>query len=73
MIAATAIAEGLPLLPRRTPGDFTGLDTLIRVVPVTSPPVPHERPAGSHPGFATATTRLTVRRRVLAGNQRMPD
>jgi predicted nucleic acid-binding protein len=43
MIAATALAEGLPLYTTN-PTDFTGLDTLIRIVPVTRPPVPHERP-----------------------------
>jgi predicted nucleic acid-binding protein len=45
MIAATALAEGLPLYTTN-PTDFTGLDSLIRIVPVTRPPpVPHERPA----------------------------
>lgn len=44
MIAAAAIAEGLPLYTTN-PAAFTGLDALIRVVPVTRPPVPHERPA----------------------------
>jgi len=43
MIAATAIAEGLPLYTTN-PGDFTGLDALIRIVPVTRPLVPHEGP-----------------------------
>jgi len=43
MIAATAIAEGLPLFTTN-PADFTGLDTLVRIIPVTRPPVPHERP-----------------------------
>jgi predicted nucleic acid-binding protein len=42
MIAATAIAEGLPLFTTN-PDDFTGLDDLVRIVPVTRPPVPHER------------------------------
>ena len=45
MIAATAIAEGLPLFTTN-PGDFTGLDTLMRVIPVTRPPIPHEEPPG---------------------------
>ena len=45
MIAATAIAEGLPLYTTN-PADFTGLDTLIRIIPVTRPVVPHERPSG---------------------------
>lgn len=44
MIVATAIAEGLPLYTTN-PGDFTGLEALIPVVPVTRPPVPHEQPA----------------------------
>jgi hypothetical protein len=45
MIAATAIAEGLPLYTTN-PADFTGLDSLARIIPVTRPPVPHERPFG---------------------------
>jgi predicted nucleic acid-binding protein len=45
MIAATAIAEGLPLFTTN-PGDFTGLDTIMRVIPVTRPPIPHEEPPG---------------------------
>ena len=45
MIAATAIAEGLPLFTT-SPADFAGLDTLTRIVPVTRPAVPHERPPG---------------------------
>ena len=43
MIAATAIAEDLPLFTAN-PGGFTGPDTLIRLVPVTRPSVPHEQP-----------------------------
>lgn len=42
MIAATAIAEGLPLYTTN-PGDFTGLDRLMRVIPVTRPSPPHEK------------------------------
>jgi len=42
MIAATALAEDLPLFTTN-PGDFTGLAKLIRIVPVTRPTLPHER------------------------------
>lgn len=42
MIASTAIAEGLPLYTTN-PGDFTGLDALVQVIPVPRPQVPHER------------------------------
>jgi predicted nucleic acid-binding protein len=42
MIAATAIAGGLPLFTTN-PGDFAGIETLIPIVPVTRPSVPHER------------------------------
>src|SRR5580692_357558 len=41
MIAATAIAEDLPLYTTN-PGDYAGLENLVRVVPVTRPPLPHE-------------------------------
>jgi hypothetical protein len=42
MIAATAIAEDLPLYTTN-PGDYAGLEKLIRVVPVTRPPLPQEK------------------------------
>jgi predicted nucleic acid-binding protein len=42
MIAAIAMAESLPLFTTN-PDDFAGLDSLVRVVPVTRPAVPHER------------------------------
>jgi predicted nucleic acid-binding protein len=44
MIAATAVAEHLPLFTT-DPDDFTGLETLMRIIAVTRPAVPHERPA----------------------------
>ena len=45
MIAASAIAEQLPLYTTN-PADYAGLDTLIRIFTVTRPPVPHDRPVG---------------------------
>lgn len=42
MIAATAIAAGLPLFTTN-PGDFAGLAGLLPVIPVTRPDVPRER------------------------------
>jgi predicted nucleic acid-binding protein len=41
MIAATAIAEELPLFTTN-PADFAGLDTLMGIIPVTRPAVPRE-------------------------------
>jgi predicted nucleic acid-binding protein len=42
MIAATAIAEGLPLFTIN-PKDFVGLDKILSTVPVTCPRTPHAR------------------------------
>jgi hypothetical protein len=39
MIAATAIAEDLPLFTTN-PGDYAGLEKLIRIVPVARPHLP---------------------------------
>ena len=41
VIAATAIAEDLPLYTTN-PGAYTGLERLIRIVPVTRPALPRE-------------------------------
>jgi predicted nucleic acid-binding protein len=41
LIAATAIAEDLPVFTTN-PDGFTGLETLIRIIAVTRPPVPHD-------------------------------
>ncbi|MGH3227324.1 MAG: type II toxin-antitoxin system VapC family toxin [Streptosporangiaceae bacterium] len=43
MIASTAIAEGLPLYTTN-PDDFAGLESLVPIMRVTRPPVPHEMP-----------------------------
>ena len=45
MIAATAIAEDLPLYTTN-PSDYAGLEKLVRVVPVTRPPLSHEEKLG---------------------------
>ena len=45
MIAATAIAEELPLFTTN-PADFVGIDALMRIIPVTRPAVPREQPRG---------------------------
>jgi predicted nucleic acid-binding protein len=42
MIAATAIAEDLPLFTTN-PDDYAGLERLLRIIPVTRPHVPHEK------------------------------
>jgi predicted nucleic acid-binding protein len=42
MIAATAIAAGLPLFTTN-PGDFAGLTGILATVPVTRPRIPRER------------------------------
>lgn len=42
MIASIAIAEDLPLFTTN-PDDFTGLEHLLTIVPVTRPHIPHQR------------------------------
>jgi predicted nucleic acid-binding protein len=42
MIAATAIAEDLPLFTTN-PDDYVGLERLVRVIPVTRPHLSHEK------------------------------
>jgi predicted nucleic acid-binding protein len=42
MIAATAISEDLPRYTTN-PSDYAGLEKVVRVVPVTHPPLPHEQ------------------------------
>lgn len=42
MIAATAVAEDLPLYTTN-PDDYAGLEKIVRIVPVTRPPLPHEK------------------------------
>jgi predicted nucleic acid-binding protein len=42
MIAATAIAEELPLFTTN-PGDYVGLEKLVSIIPVTRPSLPHEK------------------------------
>ena len=42
MIAATAIAEDLPIFTTN-PGDYAGLEKLVRVIPVTRLSLPHEK------------------------------
>ena len=45
MIAATVIGEKLPLFTT-SPGDYAGLEKLIRIIPVARPPLPHEKAPG---------------------------
>jgi predicted nucleic acid-binding protein len=42
MIAATAIAEDMPLFTTN-PDDYVGLERLVRIIPVIRPPLPHEQ------------------------------
>jgi predicted nucleic acid-binding protein len=45
MIAATAIAEDLPLYTTN-PGDYAGLERFLRIVSISRPPLPHEKKSG---------------------------
>ena len=63
MIAATAIAEDLPLFTTN-PGDYAGLEKLMRVVPVTRPPLPHENKPDPR--------ELAMARRIFEGVGRQP-
>ncbi len=47
MIAATVISEDLPLYTTN-PGDYAGLEKLLRVVPVTRPTLPHQKKPDRH-------------------------
>ena len=49
MIAATAIAEDLPLFTTN-PDDYAGLERLVRVIPVTRPPAAREEAVTSAAG-----------------------
>lgn len=42
MIAATALAEGIPLFTTN-PNDYAGLEKLVQIVPVTRPALPHDK------------------------------
>lgn len=49
MIAATAITECLPLFTTN-PDDLAGLESLVRVIPVTRLIIPQERRTNGMPG-----------------------
>ena len=68
MIAAIAIAEELPLFTTN-PDDYKGLESLLTVVPVTRPAVPHDRSCGAdrthprprfRPGYCAWTLPETI-------------